>query len=88
MRVGSQRHALAALPLGKRHSTHCMNLGGPVRKISPAPRFDLRTVQSVASGYTDKYVTRNVTKMFNDAAYSLLCHFVRKQRTKLITSPL
>jgi uncharacterized protein YxeA len=25
-----------------------------------------------------KYVKRNVTKMFNEAAYSLFCYFVRK----------
>jgi hypothetical protein len=39
MGVGGQRHASAALP--------------PVLKISPPPGFDPRTVQLVASRYTD-----------------------------------
>jgi len=58
--VGGQRHAPAALPPGKRTGNHC--IGGWVgprvgldggRKISPPPRFDPRTVQPVASRYTD-----------------------------------
>ena len=60
MGVGDQRHAPAALPPGTKLGTHCT--GGWVgpragrnggRKISPPPRFDPRTVQPVASGYTD-----------------------------------
>jgi hypothetical protein len=60
MGVGGQRHAPAALPLGKRPSTHC--IGGWVgpragldglRKISPPPGFDPWTVQPLASCYTD-----------------------------------
>ena len=60
MGVGGQRHAPAALPLGKRPSTHC--IGGWVgpragldglRKISPPPGFDPWTVQPLASRYTD-----------------------------------
>jgi hypothetical protein len=62
MGVGGQRRAPAALPLGKRPSTHC--IGGWVDprasldgcgKSRPLPRsgFDLRTVQHVASRYTD-----------------------------------
>ena len=53
MRVGGQHHAPAALLPGK------TRLGGPqglsewVRKISPPPGFDPRTVQPVASRYTD-----------------------------------
>ena len=61
MRVGGQRHALAAIPPGKTRHPLYMRLGGPqgrsgwVRKISPPPPpgFDLRTVQPVASCYTD-----------------------------------
>jgi hypothetical protein len=51
--VGSQRHTPAAVPPGTKPDTHC--IGGPqgrcgrVRKISPPPGFDPRTVQSVAS---------------------------------------
>ena len=54
-----QRHAPAALPLGKNRYLLYRRLGGPqgrsgqVRKISPQPGFDPRTVQPVASRYTD-----------------------------------
>jgi len=57
--VGGQCHAPAALPPGKTRYPLCMRLVGPqgrygrVRKNSPAPGFDLRTVQHVASRYTD-----------------------------------
>jgi len=59
MRVGGQRHAPAALPSGKTRYPLYRSLGGPqgrygqVRKISPQTRFDPRTVQPVASRYTD-----------------------------------
>jgi hypothetical protein len=59
MAVGGQRHAPAALPLGKTGYSLYGRLGGPygrsgrVRKISPVQGFDPRTVQSVASHYTD-----------------------------------
>ena len=58
--VGGQRHAPAALPPGKRLGTPCT--GGWVgRKAGlggcgishPPPGFDPRTVQPVASRYTD-----------------------------------
>jgi hypothetical protein len=58
MRVGGQRHAPAALPPEKTRYPLCRSLGGPqgrsgrVRKISPSPGFDPRTVQPVASRYT------------------------------------
>jgi hypothetical protein len=57
--VGGQPHAPAALPPGKTRCLLCRRLGGPqfrsgrVRKISPTPGFDPRTVQPVASRYTD-----------------------------------
>jgi hypothetical protein len=59
MRVGGQRHVSAALPPGKSRYTLCRRLGGSqgrsgqVRKISPPPGFDPRTVQPVANRYTD-----------------------------------
>ena len=59
MGVGGQRHASAALPLGKNRYPLCRRLVGPqgrsgrVRKISPPPGFDPRTVQPVVSCYTD-----------------------------------
>jgi len=57
--VGGQRHAPAALPPTKTQYPLYRRLGGPqgrsgqVRKISPPPGFDPRTIQPVASRYTD-----------------------------------
>ena len=57
--VGGQRYVPAALPPGKIRYLLYRRLGGPqgrsgrVRKISPPSGFDPRTVQSVASRYTD-----------------------------------
>ena len=59
MGVGGQRHALATLPLGKTWYPLYRRLVGPqgrsgwVRKISPPPGFDPRTVQLIVSRYTD-----------------------------------
>ena len=59
MGVGGQRHAPAALPPGKSRYPLYRRMGESqgrsvrVRKISPPPGFDPRTVQSVASRYTD-----------------------------------
>jgi len=58
MGVGGQRDAPAALPPGKRPGTHCIGgwvgpRAGRVRKFSHLPGFDPRTVQPVASRYTD-----------------------------------
>ena len=59
MGVGGQRQAPAALPPGKTRYPSYKRLGGPparsgrVWKISPPPGFDPRTVQPVASRYTD-----------------------------------
>ena len=57
--LGGQRHASAALPPGKTCYPFYRRLGEPqgrsgqVLKISPQPGFDPRTVQPVASRYTD-----------------------------------
>ena len=57
--VGGQHHAPAALPPGKTRYPLYRSLGRPqgrsgrLRKISPPPGFDPRTVQPVASRYTD-----------------------------------
>ena len=64
MVVGDQRHAPAALPPGKRPGTRCIGswVGtqgwfGRVWEISPTPaRVDPRTVQAVASRYTDRAI--------------------------------
>ena len=59
MGVGGQHHAPAALPPGKNRYPLYRRLGAPqgrsgrVQKISPPPGFDPRTVQPVASRYTD-----------------------------------
>jgi hypothetical protein len=59
MRVSDQRHAPAALPQGKNRYPLYRSLGGSqgrsgrVRKISSAPELDPRTVQTLASRYTD-----------------------------------
>jgi hypothetical protein len=56
--VGGQHHAPAALPPGKTRYPLNSRLAGPqgrsgqMRKISPPPGFDTRTVQPVASRYT------------------------------------
>jgi hypothetical protein len=57
--VGGKSHAPAALPPRKTRYSAYRELGGPqgrsgpVRKISPPLGFDPRTIQSVASRYTD-----------------------------------
>jgi len=59
MEVGRQRHAPAALPPGKtryplyRRLDRSHSRSGRVRKISPPPGFDPRSVQPVTSRYTD-----------------------------------
>jgi hypothetical protein len=60
MRVSGQHYAPAALPPGKRPVTHCVGgWAGPNNgldwcgKSSPSSGFDPRTVQPVASRYTD-----------------------------------
>ena len=61
--MGGRRHASAALPPGKTRYTLYRRLGGtqgrygPVWKISPPPGFDPRTVQPLASRYTDWAIT-------------------------------
>ena len=60
MGVGSQRHAPAALPPGKRLGTHCTGgWVGPSAALDRCgksrlpPGFDPLTVKPVASRYTD-----------------------------------
>ena len=59
MGVGGQHHSPAALPRVKSWYPLYKSLGGSqgrsgrVRKICPPPEFDPRTVQPVASRYTD-----------------------------------
>ena len=71
MGVGGQRHAPAALPPGKTRYPLYRRLDGPqsrsgrVRKISPPPGFDPRTVQSVASNYTDCTIPGQLGPLYN-----------------------
>ena len=65
MEVGDQRHAQAALPPppGK---TRKLGRSGRVRKISPLSGLDPRTVQPVASHYTDWAIpAHKETQMWN-----------------------
>ena len=72
---GSASRPGRSLPPGKTRYPLYRRLGGPqgrsgqVRKISPPPGFDPRTVQPVASRYTD-YATR-------PAQWPTLCKFHR-----------
>ena len=83
MGMGGQRHAPAALPTGKTRYPLYRKLCGPqgrsgqARKISPPPGFDPRTVQPVASRYTDwavpaHHVVEVITHVFLS---SRDCHY-------------
>jgi hypothetical protein len=67
MGVGGKRHTPATLPPGK--TSFYKRLGGlhgrseRMRKISPTPDFDPRTVQPVASRYTDYAVPPHVLSL-------------------------
>jgi len=71
----------AALPPGRRPCTHCIGgwvgpqgRSGWVRKISPPPRFDPRTVQPVVSRYTDWAIPAHVNYIvFNINFIGSLC---------------
>jgi hypothetical protein len=75
MRVGGERHASAALPPGTTRYLLYRSLGGfqvrsgQVWKISSPPGFDPRTVQPVASRYTDYAIRAHIhteVKKIND----------------------
>jgi len=72
MGVGGQRLSPAALPRGKTRYPLYRRLRGPqswswrVRKISPSPEFDPRTVQSVAwSLYRLSYIGMDTTSILS-----------------------
>jgi len=81
MVVGDQRHAPAALPSEKIRYPLYRRLGGPqgssgrVQKISPPPEFDPRTVQPVASRYTDWTIPAHIIR-YEDAGIMLWLYFV------------
>ena len=74
MWVGGQRHGPAALPPGKTRYPLYRRLGGPqgrsgrMRKISPLPGFDPRTVKPVASRYTDCVAILDKGRVLNHTA--------------------
>ena len=74
--MGCQRHAPAALPPRKTRYPLYERLGGPlsrsgeVRKISPLPEFDPRTVQPVASRYTDWAIPAPITTVLQSFNHS------------------
>ena len=67
--VGGQHHAPAALPPGKTRYPLYRSLGRPqgrsgrVREISTSPGFDPRTVQPVASRYTDWAIPAHIIQV-------------------------
>jgi hypothetical protein len=67
--VCGQRHAPAALPRERHTVPSYRRLGGPqdrsgqVKKISPSPRSDPRTVEPVASLYTDSAILASAVKL-------------------------
>ena len=85
MGLGGQQHAPATLPTGKAQYPLYRRMGGPqgrsgrVRKISPPPGFDPRTVQPVASRYTDWAIAAHPCR-----------GYVRNQgqETKLLNKPM
>jgi hypothetical protein len=70
MGVGGQRHAPAALPPGETRYILYRRLGGlqdrsgRVRKISLPPGFDPRTIQPVASRYTDWAISAHLNYIY------------------------
>jgi hypothetical protein len=76
--VGGQRHAPAALSPGKIQYPLHRRLGRPhgrpwqVQKISPPPEFDPRTVQPVASRYTDWAIPAHISGLSEDIKFGAL----------------
>jgi hypothetical protein len=74
MGLGGQRHVPAALPPGKTRYPLYRRLDWPcarsgrVRKISPPPGFDPRTVQTVESRYI--YWLSRPTKMYSISVFT------------------
>jgi hypothetical protein len=75
MEVGVQSHATAAFPRERDSVPIVQDAGwapGPVwtvRKISPPPEFDPRTVQPVASLYTDWAILAHLVGRLEDQKF-------------------
>jgi hypothetical protein len=100
MGVGGQRHAPAALSPGKTRCPLYRRMGGPqgrsgrVRKISPPPGFDPRTVQPVSSRYTDWAIAATSTNSYYVSLCSqydcckflrILCNVIKNLDSKINT---
>jgi hypothetical protein len=77
MRVGVQLHTSAALPKEARYPLYRRLCGphgrsGLVRKISPPTGFDPRTVQPVASRYTDYAIPAHILYILDKYQHFLL----------------
>jgi hypothetical protein len=81
MKVGPQRHAPTAVPPGKTRYPFYRRLGGPqgrsgrVWKISPPTGIRTRTVQPVASRYTDWAIAAQLICDRNRISYKWICWF-------------
>ena len=94
MGVGCQHHASAAIPQGKNQYPLYRRLRGPqgqsgrVRKISPSPGLDPRTVQPAASRYTDFATltpTRGCTTVFEIPRHCSLSYFTSFRSVYFVT---
>ena len=88
--MGCQRYASCALPPGKKPCAHCTeglcwphSRSGLVRKILLTLRLDPRTVQLIASGYTNRAIPANEkyasSVYFRNIVYHWLVSIHRKQ---------
>ena len=90
--MGGQRHASVVLPLGKTPYSFYRRLGGPqsrsgqVRKISLLPGFCPRTVQPVASRYTD-WAIQPCCKRDNNIKVNFISNSLRPSMTYPSNSP-
>ena len=79
--MGDKRHASAALHPEETRYLLYMEVGGPqgrsgrVGKMSPPMESDPRTVQPVASGYTDCAIPVHTTLMLNAFHVVLVLYF-------------
>ena len=89
MGVGVSPTTRPPLPLGKTRFTLYRRLGasqgrpGQVRKISPPPGFDLRTVNTVASRYTDYTIRPTIC----DTHTTIACHKLMGFRSYISPPP-
>jgi hypothetical protein len=85
MEVGGQLHAPAALPTGMTRYPLYKRLGrsqgwsGRVLKISPPPEFDPRTIQLVASRYTDWAIAAHSSTNTKNFSGVVMRHTLRPQ---------